>query len=262
MFRLRRMRALGFAGSVLLALGGSALSRQPIQALNNVPSGLANAAALLGTFLMIIAWIAVCRRTFVASDPNVSGLVGLAVLWSVPFLFLPPIFSDDAWVYAANSLIVANGDSPYLVTPGELAGPISDLVHPNWREIPARYGPVHFLLSGALGVFTESPHLLVVGHRLLALGGLVGLAWGLARLAPLAGRRSADAVALVVLSPLVLGVGVASPHNDLVMTGLAFAGLGLASVGRHWTATLLLGAAVGIKPPVGLLVLVLACLWE
>jgi hypothetical protein len=66
--------------------------------------------------------------------------------------------------------------------------------------------------------------------RLLAVGGLVLLAWGVTRMS----ADPARGLWLAVANPLVLLHGIGGAHNDLLMAGLLATGLAVAvSAGRH-----------------------------
>jgi hypothetical protein len=250
---------LGLAGSVLIALAGLLLA-SPQNLSTNTSSAWWALVATVGLVAQAFAWMALCKRTFSTQNPMLSRLILTSVLWCLPLLALPSVFSGDAWVYAANSIQVAMGISPYTHVPGELSGPIVDLVHANWRHETSRYGPVFQLLAGAIGLITHSPWPLVVLHRMLNLAGAGMLILGLIWLAPSFRRRPADLVALVGLSPVLITICVATPHNDLLMMGLLVLSFGLAARKRTLDSLVLCGLAVGIKPTAGLGVLLIVAL--
>jgi alpha-1,6-mannosyltransferase len=144
------------------------------------------------------------------------------------------------------------GLSPYEHGPGVLAGPVVEGVDPRWMETPAPYGPVPLLLGDLAAGLTGDPWMLVLAHRVVALAGLVLLAWAVPRLAGWCGTDPALASAVVLCSPLVLANGVGGLHNDLLMVALMAAALVLA-VEHGWVAGAVVGGlAAAVKLPGGL----------
>lgn len=62
-------------------------------------------------------------------------------------MFAPPIFSHDAYSYAAQGWLVHNGINPYDAGPGVLPGSFADQVSWVWRDTPAPYGPLSLQLQ-------------------------------------------------------------------------------------------------------------------
>ncbi|NUS54839.1 MAG: hypothetical protein HOV66_08240, partial [Streptomycetaceae bacterium] len=83
-----------------------------------------------------------------------------------------PLFSGDAWSYAADGFLTGRGDSPYVFPPAVLHGQIVSAVCRCWRHTVAPYGPIPLLWGGGFSQFTSSPWLLMLTYRLLAVGGL------------------------------------------------------------------------------------------
>ena len=130
--------------------------------------------------------------------------------WSLPLLLAPPLFSRDGWSYAAQGTLAHRGISPYeygpwsLVGPRSVPGPIVEGVDARWMATPAPYGPVPLIGGDLAAGLTSDPWLLVVAHRLIALAGLVLLAWAVPRLARWCGANPALASCLVLASPLMV----------------------------------------------------------
>jgi hypothetical protein len=217
---------------------------------------------LAGLGLLASAWLHLCRQAARADGPGAPAALArvraATVAWSLPLLPAPPLFSRDGWSYAAQGTLVHRGLSPYehgprsLVGPRSVPGPIVEGVDPRWMSTPAPYGPVP-LIGGDLAVeLTADPWLLVVAHRVIALAGLVLLAWAVPRLARWCGANPALASALVLASPLTIANGVAGLHNDLLMVGLMAAAVVVARE-HGWAAGAALGGlAAGVKLPGGL----------
>src|SRR5215212_757839 len=94
---------------------------------------------MAGLGLMAWAWLSVGRQVMAGQRPP---LLRMASYWSAPLLLMPPLFSRDAWSYAAQGALVAEGFNPYDVGPGILSGHIVEAVDPMWMWTPAPYGPL------------------------------------------------------------------------------------------------------------------------
>lgn len=262
------MLTRGFAGSLLVLIGGVVISTLPestalmqiamVTELRGAEAGrmVGLAVVLLGLGLHAAAWLQLCRH--VARVEGADRDDGLAlvrhatIVWSAPLVLAPPLFSRDGWSYAAQGVLAHFSISPYESGPGVLVGPIVQGVDPRWMETPAPYGPVPLLFGDAIAGLTGNPWMLVIGHRVLALVGLALLAWSVPRLAAWAGVNPALASAVVLCSPLMLAHGVGGLHNDLLMVGLMASALVVAAErGWVWGAALG-GLAAAVKAPGGL----------
>lgn len=262
------MLTRGFAGSLLVLIGGVVISTLPdstalmqialLQDLRGAEAGrmAGLAVVLLGLGLYAAAWLRLCRHVARAEDEDREDALALVrhatVVWSAPLVLAPPLFSRDGWSYAAQGVLAHFRISPYEYGPGVLVGPIVQGVDPRWMETAAPYGPIPLLFGDAVAGLTGNPWMLVISHRFFALIGLALLAWSVPKLAAWAGVNPALASAVVLSSPLMLAHGVGGLHNDLLMVGLMTSALAV-SVERGW----IWGAAVGglaaaVKLPGGL----------
>lgn len=268
------MVSRGVVGSVLVLLGGLVVATIPPSAvvaqvdaltlLRGTPAGrmVGLVVVLVGLGLLASAWLHLCREASRATPALVPGVVArirLAVVaWSLPLLLAPPLFSRDGWSYAAQGMLAHRGISPYhhgpwsLVGPRSLPGPIVEGVDPRWMATPAPYGPVPLIGGDLAAGLSADPWLLVVAHRLMALAGLVLLAWAVPRLAQWCGANPALASGLVLASPLLVANGVAGLHNDLLMVGLMAAAVVVAREHGWVAGAVLAGLAAGVKLPGGL----------
>jgi alpha-1,6-mannosyltransferase len=223
----------GFAGTAVLAVV-TLVPQLPAAAVLTI--GLAAMVTLVG------AWLAL--GTVVRTLP-VPWLYAVAAAWAVPLALGRPLFSGDVWSYLAQGLITATTREPYQLGPGRVFDAESSItlhVSHYWLHTPAPYGPAWETLSGGLARVGGSNLVAsVIVYRVLAVLGVVLIAWALPRLARRVGAPPAAAVWLGVLNPLVLWHLVSGAHNDAVMIGLALAGLevglaGLAARGasRAW----------------------------
>ncbi len=258
----------GALGYVLVLLGGLVVSVLPassgvgelplLGALRGSMPGrmLGLAVVVVGLGLAVVAWLDLVRyvgRGGRADERVRLDLVRSAtVLWSAPLLLAPPMFSRDAWSYAAQGEMTRLGISPYVWTPSVLHGPIIEAVDPRWTDTLTPYGPVPLVWGAAAAHLTQEPWPLAIAHRVLALVGVCLLAHAVPRLARWAGRDGALASALVLPSPLLLAHGVAGVHNDVVMVGLMALALVVTVERRSWVAGAVLGGvAAAVKLPAG-----------
>lgn len=259
----------GALGYSLVLLGGLVISVIPVSSpVNDLPlvgelrasvpgRMLGLTVVVLGLGLGVASWLRLVRyvaRGDRADERARTDLVRRAtVLWTAPLLLAPPMFSRDGWSYAAQGEMTRLGLSPYVWTPSILEGPIVEAVDPRWMDTLTPYGPVPLVWGAAAAHLTHDPWLLAVGHRLLAVVGVLLLAYAVPRLASWAGRDGALAAALVLPSPLLLAHGVAGVHNDVVMVGLMAMALVVTVEQRSWVAGAVLGgAAAAVKLPAGL----------
>ena len=258
----RRLLLGGLLGSTLTAVGGIGVgaiprARDPIAsllgltALHTSVTGRVIALALVvtGVLLLITSWWRVGRRLDQISSRDVLVVAGM---WSLPLLAAPPLFSRDVYAYAGQGHLVASGVDPYTYGPGVLFDKFGGAVDGIWAFTPAPYGPVWLWLSGRVVALTGD-HVVasVLVLRLVAVGGLLLIAWGLPRLARAHGVPAQRALWLGLANPFVLLHGVGGAHNDTLMVGLLVCGLAVAgsSTRRLVAATALVTLAALVKLP-------------
>jgi hypothetical protein len=183
-----------------------------------------------GVALMVGSWFEIVRTLRRHPGTPLGSVVAIACAWGLPVLVMPPLFSRDVYSYVAQGEMVTRGFNPYARGPSVLgSGRILHLVDPLWRHARAPYGPAwERLSSGILGLARHDVLAALVGFRLVALVGVVLIAWGVRSLARSTGRDEAVAFALAVLNPLVLLVLLGGAHNDALMLGLLVVGCALA----------------------------------
>lgn len=262
------MLTRGFLGGLLVLFGGIVISTLPestpllqmasLQSLRESEAGRMTglAVVLVGLALHASAWLSLCRHVARAEADDREDALALVrhatVVWSVPLVIAPPLFSRDGWSYAAQGVLTHYGISPYEHGPGVLVGPVVQAVDPRWMETAAPYGPLPLMFGDVVAGMTGNPWMLVIAHRCFALVGLGLLAWSVPRLARWSGTNPALASAVVLCSPLMLAHGVGGLHNDLVMVGLMTSALVL-TVERGWMwGAVVGGLAAAVKLPGGL----------
>ncbi|MGZ4486703.1 MAG: polyprenol phosphomannose-dependent alpha 1,6 mannosyltransferase MptB [Nocardioides sp.] len=256
---MRSVLLTGLLGSTCVAFGGFLVGRTPpgdwvehVAPLGGLREGAAAAplgygAAFLGLALLTWAWVGLGARTRGRPD-GVAAVRRAALLWVLPLLPTPPLFSGDGWSYVGDGLLTARGLSPYDVSVSHLHGPILQAVDAAWLHTTAQYGPLPMLWGGAASWTWGDLWFGLYAFRALALVGLGLLLYAVPRLAAATGRDPASATWLAAASPLVLAHGVAGLHLDLVMVGLMALALMLAATHRWGWASVAVGLAVAVKP--------------
>lgn len=184
--------AAGVAGTAALTVVTAGLP---------LPAPLVTALGLLAMAAVVAAWLALGAA---AGTAGVRRLYAVAAGWALPLLAARPLFSGDVWSYLAQGLITARGLDPYRLGPAQALGPDSPVtarVSAYWRDTPAPYGPGWEALSGAVARLTGAhPVAGVVAYRVVAVLGVVLIAWALPRLARRAGVGASRAVWLGLLN--------------------------------------------------------------
>lgn len=254
--------AVGGTGTAVLPPSAWLVSFPPVDLLRSGPLTRWACLVLLlgGMALLAHAWIELGREVLRRPGTAPSAVVRIAALWSLPFLLAPPLFSRDAWSYAAQGAISGAGLNPYEIGPRVLDGPIVEAVDPLWLATPAPYGPITLSLGGLVSHLTLDPYLLALFHRLLALLGVVLLAYAIPRIARRTGTSPALASWLVVANPAVLAHFIGGAHNDALMIGLAALAVAQ-TLDRGWQrGALIAGLAASVKVPGGLAVIAVVAL--
>ena len=245
--QLRTARRFGATGTLLMALGSLGAGANPV--LQNPLQGVrvlglparmpssALAITLTGMIMVVAAWLVIGRfaRGNASRRMTRSQLDRTMLLWGLPLIVAPPMFSKDVYSYLAQSEIAARGLDPYALGPAQALGVgnvLTRTVPTIWRDTPAPYGPL-FLWLGR-GIAHIAGNSIISGiflHRLLALLGVAFIVWALPRLARRCGVSSVAALWLGALNPLVLFHLVSGIHNEALMIGLMLAGVEVAMRG-------------------------------
>ena len=205
----------------------------------------ATVLVIAAVFLLIRAWFALRPAVYV----DVKHWAVLA-WWSLPLVFAPPIFSHDAYSYAAHGWLIHNGFNPYEAAPSVLPGPFADQVSWFWRYTPSPYGPLSLEVSHWLVLLADlNPYYSAVLMRVPALFGVVMIVHFLPRLAVGMGVPPAGVAWFSTINPLLVIDFVGGAHNDALMMGLLIWGLYLAQRRRLLFAALLIGLATAVKQP-------------
>lgn len=230
-----------------------------IVGLDGLSAGALATVGIVAVAFAAIAFLLLLRFAW-RGEISVRMVIGFAVAYHVVVLFLPLLFSRDVYSYAYYGKIAATYHAnPYVRTPADFPhDALAAFVGPKWVRTPAVYGPLFTLGSSLVARVADSVAGFIIGFRLVAVAASLGT---MAIVTRLVGRerpeRTAFAVALIGLNPVVLFQSVASGHNDvLVMLSIA-AALALVFAGRELPATAVLALGTLVKATVAVPLVVL-----
>ena len=235
---LRRTRVFGATGTVLMAIGALGAGARPVVQdptfgvrLLNLPSRIATVSLTMtttGAVMMALAWLMLGRFALGPHKMSRSQLDRTLLLWLLPLLIAPPMYSKDVYSYLAQSQIARLGLDPYQVGPAPGLGldHVFTLSVPSlWRETPAPYGPLFLWIGEGISVITgDNIVAAVLCHRLVVLVGVGLIVWATPRLAQRCGVGEVSALWLGPCNPLLFMHLVAGIHNEALMLGLMLAG--------------------------------------
>lgn len=226
------------------------------------------AVAVLGVYgglaALAVIWWRLIRALGRSPGTPVRAVLGVVVLWAVPFLLAPPLFSNDIYNYAGQGELVRLHINPYVYGPGTLGATRFNLLAGSlWANTPSPYGPLWLRLVGV--VTSLSAHSVLADLVLLRLVAVIGVALiaaGLPTLARAVGRDPAAAVLLGAGSPLVLSTLIGGGHNDALMVGMLVAGLAVWVRFGPLAGVVVCAAAAGVKAPALLAVVFIGWNWD
>ncbi|WP_172800562.1 polyprenol phosphomannose-dependent alpha 1,6 mannosyltransferase MptB [Mycobacterium sp. IS-1496] len=235
---LRRTRLFGATGTVLMAIGALGAGARPViqdptfgVRLLNLPSRIQTVSLTMtttGAVMMALAWLMLGRFALGSRRMSRSQTDRTLLLWAIPLLIAPPMYSKDVYSYLAQSEISLQGLDPYEVGPATGLGldHVFTLSVPSlWRETPAPYGPLFLWIGQTISSITgENIVWAVLFHRLVVLLGVGLIVWATPRLARRCGVAEVSALWLGPCNPLLFMHLVAGIHNEALMLGLMLAG--------------------------------------
>jgi alpha-1,6-mannosyltransferase len=248
---LRRTRLFGAAGTVLMAIGALGAGARPVVQdptfgvrLLNLPSRIQTVSLTMtttGAVMMALAWLMLGRFALGPRRMSRGELDRTLLLWTLPLLPAPPMYSKDVYSYLAQSQICMLGMDPYRVGPARALGlghVFTTSVPSLWRDTPAPYGPLFLWIGRGISALTgQNIVAAVLCHRLVVLAGVGLIVWATPRLARRCGVAEVSALWLGAANPLLIMHLVAGIHNEalmlgLMLTGTEFALRGISATGR------------------------------
>lgn len=257
----------GFIATILIGIGALGVGWLPlatalvdtsvVDALRSTTFGVvvAKSAVVVGAALLLQSWLLMGHDVLRGrvTDPRRMWLALGA--WSLPLMLTPPLFSRDVYSYFAQGKLVAAGIDPYTHGSSSVPGWFNDGVDPMWAEAPTPYGQFWLILARGVAEFTgPHPYSAALVLRLLAVAGVVLLAWSIPKIAYYCGIDPCKALWLGVLNPLVLMHFVSGAHNDALMVGLVSLGIALALMNLPIFGVIAVALGAGVKP-IGLVAL-------
>ena len=235
---LRRTRLFGAAGTVLMAIGALGAGARPVVQdptfgvrLLNLPSRIQTVSLTMtttGAVMMALAWLMLGRFALGPRRMSRGELDRTLLLWTLPLLPAPPMYSKDVYSYLAQSQICRLGMDPYRVGPARALGlghVFTTSVPSLWRDTPAPYGPLFLWIGRGISALTgENIVAAVLCHRLVVLAGVGLIVWATPRLARRCGVAEVSALWLGAANPLLIMHLVAGIHNEALMLGLMLTG--------------------------------------
>jgi alpha-1,6-mannosyltransferase len=235
---LQRTRLFGATGTVLMAIGALGAGARPVVQdptfgvrLLNLPSRMQTVSLTMttvGAVMMTLAWLMLGRFALGKRQMSRGDLDRTLLLWILPLLIAPPMYSKDVYSYLAQSQISRDGLDPYRVGPASGLGlsHVFTLSVPNvWRETPAPYGPLFLWIGRGISALTgENIVAAVLCHRVVVLIGVGLIVWATPRLARRCGVAEVGALWLGAANPLLVMHLVAGIHNEALMLGLMLTG--------------------------------------
>jgi alpha-1,6-mannosyltransferase len=235
---LQRTRLFGATGTVLMAIGALGAGARPVVQdptfgvrLLNLPSRIQTVSLTMtttGAVMMALAWLMLGRFALGKRRMSRGDLDRTLLLWTLPVLIAPPMYSKDVYSYLAQSQISLQGLDPYKVGPasGLGLGHVFTLSVPSlWRETPAPYGPLFLWIGRGISALTgQNIVAAVLCHRLVVLIGVGLIVWATPRLARRCGVAEVSALWLGAANPLLIMHLVAGIHNEALMLGLMLTG--------------------------------------
>lgn len=235
---LRRTRVFGATGTVMMAIGALGAGARPVVQdptfgvrLLNLPSRIQTVSLTMtttGAVMMALAWLMLGRFALGNRRMSRSQLDRTLLLWAMPLLIAPPMYSKDVYSYLAQSQIAQLGLDPYRVGPAPGLGLdhiFTKSVPSIWRDTPAPYGPLFLWIGRGISALTgDNIVAAVLSHRLVVLVGVLLIVWATPRLADRCGVAEVSALWLGPCNPLVFMHLFGGIHNEALMLGLMLVG--------------------------------------
>ena len=240
-FEAEKASGVGLAARVVLLLG-TASATAAVLLRGAGGSYRPNLLLLVGAFAGLGVLVVLEQRRRGLPRRLLIGTTGALLVIAV---VVPPVQSNDLWLYAAYGRMVSeHGTSPYEAPPSRFRDdPLYPRIDRVWRGTRSLYGP-GFIAIAAAGTAVTGDSALAV--RLL-FQGLAAVAIVIALL--LVDRRTKDPMAwlLVGVNPVVVVGVVNGGHNDALVALALLAGVLLAMMRRPVLAGVAVALGVSVK---------------
>lgn len=251
----------GFFGTTCLAVGALGVGWLPgttdlltnpiVDSLRGSTSGslIARSLVLIGLAILLQAWLLIGADLMHRGTWPIRQLQWVLLLWVVPLVVAPPLFSRDVYSYYAQGRLFESGADPTTIGVGSLPGWFDMGADPMWTESPTPYGPSFLLIERAISSIAHpNAYLAAILLRLTSLVGVALMAIYVPKLAKAYGVDGSTALWLGVLNPLVIMHFVSGAHNDALMVGLIVLALYLGTCNQCLWSAALIGLATTVKP--------------
>jgi len=257
----------GFIGTSCIAVGALGVGWLPgttdlltnpiVDALRGTTSGslIARSLVLIGVAVLLQAWLLIGSDLYHRNAWPVRQLQWVLLMWVIPLVIAPPLFSRDVYSYYAQGRLFETGADPTTTGVGNLPGWFDIGADPMWTESPTPYGPSFLMIERTISsVAHPNAYLAGILFRLASLVGVALMAIYIPKLAKAYGIEGSTALWIGVLNPLVIMHFVSGAHNDAIMVGLIVLALYLGTCQQCLWSAAIVGFAATVKP-IGLLAL-------
>jgi hypothetical protein len=118
---------------------------------SSLPPVISLALVFGGLILLTRVWLGLLRVLKANEGIPVKRVVLVVMVWAVPLLLAPPLFSRDVYTYAAQGEMVSHHINPYSYGPSVLgATPFNTMADTVWSNTESPYGPTFLTLDGVI----------------------------------------------------------------------------------------------------------------
>ncbi|MEF2979033.1 polyprenol phosphomannose-dependent alpha 1,6 mannosyltransferase MptB [Subtercola sp. YIM 133946] len=256
--------ALGSLGVGWIGPGSNVLSWPVISTLrsNDVAGYVLSIVVIAASILLIIAWLKLGVQMRNAPDEALRRVITASIAWAVPLICTVPLYTRDMFAYVGQGRLMLAGFNPYYDGISALPGWFNIGADPMWANAKTPYGPLWLWIEQMImGAVNTSPVTAIALFRMIAVASAVVIALYAYRIARLRGLDPTKILWLVAASPLIMFNFVVGGHNDALMLAFIVAGMYYALTKHPIVATLLVAAAIGVKPIALLALPVIGIIW-
>ena len=212
-------------------------------------------AVYSGLFIYMRSWLSIVRHLGRFKGVPIKYVFAVFLLYVLPIIVAPPLFSRDAYSYAGQGEMVARGIDPYKYGVSILgpysSNPYIDQVDPLWQNTPVPYGPLDLRLAALIDDLSYHNELVSVLllRLIMCLGGVLLAAFYIPKLARYLNKDPSFSFALAILNPVVILHLIGGIHNDALMAGFLIPAIVFALEDRFFLALTFVALATQVKAP-------------